>query len=54
MSKPSNVSGPDHERDREDERKRIAEVDEELNAQADGEGLAAEAGRAETTGLAEG
>ena len=32
----------------------IAEVDEQLEAEADGDGLAAEAGRGEETGLAEG
>jgi len=35
-------------------REDIAEVDDKLDAQADGEGLAAEAGRGEETGLAEG
>jgi hypothetical protein len=38
----------------EAKRREIAEVDAELDARADGEGLAAEAGRGEETGLAEG
>ena len=36
------------------EREAIAEVDEELDAQSDGEGLGAEAGRGEENGLSEG
>ncbi|WP_435769596.1 hypothetical protein [Nocardioides sp. SYSU DS0651] len=40
--------------EREDERREIAEGQEVLDAQADGEGLAAEAGAGEETGLAEG
>jgi hypothetical protein len=44
--------GADH--DELAERQRIAEVQEQLDAQADGEGLAAEAGAGEETGLAEG
>lgn len=40
--------------DRDDERRRIAEVQEQLDAQAEGEGLAAEAGAGEEMGLAEG
>jgi hypothetical protein len=37
-----------------DRREAIADVDEQLEAEADGDGLAAEAGRGEETGLAEG
>jgi hypothetical protein len=38
----------------EAERRAIAEGQEKLDARADGEGLAAEAGRGEETGLTEG
>ncbi|GAA1152334.1 hypothetical protein [Nocardioides aquiterrae] len=44
----------DSQRDDEAERQAIADLDEKLDEQADGEGLAAEAGRGEETGLAEG
>ncbi|WP_164477805.1 hypothetical protein [Nocardioides pantholopis] len=37
-----------------DERQQIADVQEQLDAQADGDGLAAEAGAGEETGLTEG
>ena len=47
-----NTSSP--EREHEAQRREIAEVQEKLDAQADGDGLAAEAGRGEETGLAEG
>jgi hypothetical protein len=50
MSETSNETGPG---DR-DEREEIAEVDEELDAESGAEGLAAEAGRGEETGLTEG
>ena len=40
--------------DPEQERAEIAETDEKLDAQADGDGLGAEAGKGEETGLAEG
>ena len=40
--------------DDEAERREIAEVQEELDARADGDGLAAEAGAGEEMGLAEG
>lgn len=40
--------------DSADRREAITEVEDELDAQADGEGLAAEAGRSEENGLAEG
>jgi hypothetical protein len=46
---------PGHDHDPgKDRRDAITEVDDELDAQADGDGLAAEAGRGEETGLAEG
>lgn len=47
-----NTSAADH--DPEDEREAVAAVDEELDARSDGDGLAAEAGRAEETGISEG
>ena len=54
MSETSNDKSPADERDHEAKRREIAEVDDELDAEADGDGLAAEAGRGEETGLAEG
>ncbi len=54
MSKDSNASEPADERDREDQQREIADVDEKLDAQAGGEGLAAEADRGEKTGISEG
>jgi hypothetical protein len=54
MSEASNESGRTEEDDLEGERQEIAELDEKLDAQADGEGLAAEVGRGEEMGLAEG
>jgi hypothetical protein len=54
VSESSNESGPAVEQDLEGEREEIAEVDEELDAEAEGDGLAAEAGRGEEAGLAEG
>lgn len=54
MSETTDESGPAEQGGREAERQEIAEVDEQLDAQADGEGLAAEAGRGEEMGLAEG
>ena len=50
MSKDSNASEPADERDREDQQQEIADVDEKLDAQAGGEGLAAEADRGERPG----
>jgi len=44
------IPKPDHAQERED----IAEVQEELDSRADGDGLAAEAGAGEENGLAEG
>lgn len=49
-----NEGKPVKDRDNETERQDIAEVQDELDAEADGEGLAAEAGRGEEAGLAEG
>jgi hypothetical protein len=46
------VSNPEHEHDAQ--RAQIAEVQEKLDAEAEGDGLAAEAGSGEETGLAEG
>ena len=54
MSEDSNTSEPADERDRKDQQQEMADVDEKLDAQADGEGLAAEADRAEQTGISEG
>ena len=44
----------DETQDDPDRSRAIAEVDEELDDRAEGEGLAAEAGRGEEMGLAEG
>lgn len=57
MSETSNEKDPGTgaaDFDNEAERQEIAEVQEELDARADGDGLAAEAGAGEETGLAEG
>ncbi|MDH2415938.1 hypothetical protein [Nocardioides sp. CER19] len=51
---PESTPDPEPEHDPEAERREIGEVDDELDAQSDGDGLAAEAGRSEETGLAEG
>ena len=45
---------PDHGRDLDQERRDIADLEERLDAEADGDGLAAEAGRSEEDGLTEG
>lgn len=45
---------PATEDEREAQRAEVAKVDEELDDRSDGDGLAAEAGRGEETGLAEG
>ena len=52
----SQTSGTPQDRPDDDEarRRRIVEVDEQLDAEADGDGLAAEAGRGEEYGLSEG
>ena len=49
-----NENGPADDAADEARREDIAEVEDKLDAQADGENLAAEAGRGEETGLAEG
>jgi hypothetical protein len=54
MSAPSEKSKPDTDPEGDAERRRIAEVQDELDARADGDGLAAEAGAGEEMGLAEG
>ena len=54
MSETSNETTPEGGSTDDDERREIAEVQERLDAQADGDGLAAEAGAGEETGLAEG
>ena len=50
----SNESSQRAQREHDAERQEIAEVEEKLDAQSDGDGLAAEAGRGEEMGLAEG
>jgi len=52
MSESTNENSPVDDHD--DERQAIGEGQEKLDAQSDGEGLAAEAGRGEDAGLAEG
>ena len=54
MSESSNEDIPSAEDEHDAERRQIAEVQDKLDAEADGEGLAAEAGSGEETGLAEG
>jgi hypothetical protein len=54
MSETRNENSPADERDDDAKRREMAEVQEKLDAQSDGEGLAAEAGRSEETGLTEG
>jgi len=54
MSAPSEESRPGTDPQGDAERRRIAELQEELDARADGDGLAAEAGAGEETGLPEG
>jgi hypothetical protein len=54
MSETRNENSPADEHDDGAKRQEMAEVQEKLDAQSDGEGLAAEAGRGEETGLAEG
>ena len=54
MSDTRNENSPADEHDHDAERQGIAEVQEKLDAQSDGDGLAAEAGRGEETGLGEG
>ncbi|MXG90558.1 hypothetical protein [Nocardioides flavescens] len=40
--------------DLDDQQREMAEIDEQLDAEADGEGLAAEAGRIEENGISQG
>jgi hypothetical protein len=40
--------------DLDEQQREMAEVDEQLDAEADGEGLAAEAGRIEENGISQG
>ena len=54
MSETRTEGGQPDEHHHEDERQAIAEGQEKLDAQSDGQGLAAEAGRGEETGLSEG
>jgi hypothetical protein len=54
MSQKNDENGPADDGTEKAKREEIAEVDAQLDAQADGEGLAAEAGRGEETGLSEG
>ena len=51
----SQTDGPDQpELDDDAERREIAELQERLDAEADGDGLAAEAGTAEENGISQG
>lgn len=54
MSGMKDQKGKRADLDDEAERRDKAAVDDELDAQSDGEGLGAEAGRAEENGLSEG
>lgn len=54
MSGTDDQNRPATEQDHEEKRRQIADVEEKVDAESDGEGLAAEAGRGEETGLAEG
>lgn len=54
MSDHSNEGPRPDEDGNQAERREIAELQDRLDAEADGEGLAAEAGRGEEMGLAEG
>jgi hypothetical protein len=54
MSQTNDGKGTKQELDDQAEREAIAEVDEKLDEQSDGEGLGAEAGRGEEYGLSEG
>ena len=54
MSETSNENDRPQEDQLEAQRQEIVEVEDQLDAQADGDGLAAEAGRGEETGLGEG
>jgi hypothetical protein len=54
MSQTDDEQQPDRDQDADPERREIAEMEERLDEEADGDGLAAEAGRGEENGLAEG
>ena len=54
MSELNNESVSNAEREQDAQREQIGEVQDKLDAEADGDGLAAEAGSGEETGLAEG
>jgi len=54
MSDQSQENTPAEHDDDADRRREIAEVQDELDARADGDGLAAEAGAGEEMGLSEG
>jgi len=54
MSETSHEKHSNAEADHAAQQRDMAEVEEELDARSDGEGLAAEAGSGEETGLAEG
>lgn len=54
MSETSNEKSSQAEPDLTDQQQAMVEMDEERDARAEGEGLAAEAGAGEETGLTEG
>jgi len=54
MSENSNEPGPQDGPDLDAEREEIGELQDRLDAEAEGDGLAAEAGRSEETGLSQG
>ena len=54
MSETSNENSSQAEPDLTDQQQAMVEMDEERDARADGDGLAAEAGAGEETGLAQG
>jgi len=54
MSQAHDDQQPDEREDLDDQQREMAEVDEQLDAEADGDGLAAEAGRIEENGISQG
>lgn len=54
MSQTGHESTPATEEDLDAQRQEIAATQEQLDAESDGDGLAAEAGRGEETGISEG
>ncbi len=54
MNEKKDQKGERAEHDDQAERQEISDVEDELDARSDGEGLEAEAGRAEETGIAGG